>query len=216
MKLGIIGAGALGIQLAHLAEKCGYSVAGFFDDTKPIGEVIDSYSNLGYISTIEECYHKEVITHLVCAIGYKHFDFREKIFTDFFEKKKIPFATLIDPTSIIDSTANIGNGAVLYAGCIVDKNVIIEDNVLMNLAVCVSHNSVIGAHSYLSPRCAIAGNVTIQEKCFLGINSTIIDDVFLTSNTVIAAGAVVTNDCRVKGLYAGVPASYKKKIINFK
>lgn len=216
MKLGIIGGGALGIQLAHLAEKCGYSVMGFFDDTKPIGEAVECYSNLGSISTIEECFHKGDITHLVCAIGYKHFDFREKIFIDFFEKKKIPFATLIDPSCIIDSTAQIGHGAVLYAGCVVDKNVIIEDNVLLNLAVCVSHNSVIGAHSYLSPRCAIAGNTIIQNKCFLGINSTIIDDVLLSSNTVIAAGAVVTTDCNVRGLYAGVPASYKKEKINFK
>lgn len=40
MKLCIIGGGALGVQIAHIAVKCGISVVGFFDDTISNGEMV--------------------------------------------------------------------------------------------------------------------------------------------------------------------------------
>lgn len=216
MKLGIIGAGALGTQFAHLANKCGINVAGFFDDTLTIGTNEEGTRVIGKIEDIRNKYSEGFITHLICAIGYKHFDFRENIFNYFYDELHIPFATLVDPSCIIDSTAIIGDGSVLYAGCIVDKNVIIKNNVLVNLGVCISHNSRIGDHSYISPRCALAGHVTISNCCFLGVNSTIVDNIFIRNNVYIAGGAVVIKDCDVPGLYVGVPARFIKESINFK
>lgn len=216
MKVCIIGAGALGIQLAHLANKCGLQVVGYFDDTFLKGANVNNIPILGNIDSIEIHYIQGTFDSLICGIGYKHFDYREYIFNKLYNKKGIPFATLIDSSCIVDSSACIGAGSIFYPGCIIDKNVTIGNNVLVNLGVCISHNSSVGDHSYLSPECAIAGNVEIKKKCFLGINSTLVDDIVIDSDIFIAAGAVVTSNCSDKGLYAGVPAVFKKEIVNLK
>lgn len=216
MNVCIIGAGALGIQIAHLANKCGFLVVGFFDDTLSQGTCVYNIPIIGNIDSIENYYKQGIFDYLICGIGYKHFNYREYIFNHLFNEKGIPFATLIDKSCIVDSSACIGAGSILYPGCIIDKNVEIGNNVLINLGVCVSHNSSVGDHSYLSPECAIAGNVEIQNRVFIGINSTIIDDVIISNDVIIAAGTVVTTNCEKIGLYAGVPAMFKKKEVIFK
>ncbi len=216
MNLAIIGAGSLGVQIAHLAEKIGYKIVGYFDDSMSPGTFIHGYQILGGINDIIDSFKKGTFSHLVCGIGYKHFAFREYIYENYKIIYNIPFATLIDPSCIIDKTAYVGEGCVLYAGSIIDENVSIGCNVLLNLGVCISHNSIIGSHSYLSPRSAIAGNVNISSRCFVGINATIIDDVVIADDITIAGGAVVISDCNKKGLYAGVPAKFKKEIVNYK
>lgn len=216
MNVCIIGAGALGIQIAHLANKCGFQVVGFFDDTLSQGISVYNIPIIGNIDSIVNYYKQGTFDYLICAIGYKHFNYREYIFNHLCKEKGIPFATLIDKSCIIDSSACIGAGTILYPGCIIDKNVKIGNNVLINLGVCLSHNSSVGDHSYLSPECAIAGNVEIHNRCFLGINSTIVDDIIISSDVIIAAGSVVTKNCENIGLYAGIPAKFKKKEVNFK
>lgn len=76
-RLAIIGAGDLGIQIAHCAKRNGKEVVGFFDDFACPGINIIGISVLGKISDIH--YLSTQFDELLIGIGYKHMDFREHI-----------------------------------------------------------------------------------------------------------------------------------------
>lgn len=204
-KVAIIGAGELGKQILHLANKNGYNVVGFFDDYCKESQ-IDEKLVLGGVDNVYD--KSDRFDSVVIAIGYKHMDVRLRLYSKL-KLHGVKFATIIDKTAIIDSTVIIGEGSVITSSVILDKGVIIEENVFINVACCVAHDSVIGAHSFLAPRVAIAGFTHVGQSSFLGINSTIIDNLCLPSKIKVGAGAVVTSNLEGPGLYVGVPAIKK-------
>lgn len=210
-KIAIIGSQDLAQQIAHLinTDNNAQKVIGFYDDFIEKDTLIKELPVLGKIANIEEDFFNKKFDELLIGIGYNHFGFRKQLFDDL--SPKIPFTTFVHSSCIVDKTAKIGKGSVLYPASIIDQNVIIENNVLVNLGCCISHESRIGSHSYLSPRVAIAGKVKIDESCFIGINATVIDEIFITQNTTLGAGANVVKHITETGIYMGNPAKRKFK-----
>lgn len=186
-RLAIIGSSDLGRQIAHYAGMNGFEITGFFDDFQTSSSV-DSYPILGKCDEILNSYDNGVFDELVCAIGYHHFDARKNMYQRYSELG-IPFATIIDNSCHVDPSASIGEGTVLCPGVFVDKNVSINNNVLLNVCSTIAHDTVIGSHTFVSPRVAIAGFCNIGEQCMLGINSTIIDNIVITNK--VQLGGVV-------------------------
>jgi sugar O-acyltransferase (sialic acid O-acetyltransferase NeuD family) len=206
-KLAIIGSGDLAQQISlHVESDKQFEVVGYFDDFKESGFRIMNASILGQIKDITRLYKDGIFDELLIGVGYRHMNFRKDLFERY--NGSIPFATIIDSTCIIDPTCSIAKGAVLYPGSIIDQYVNINENVLVNLGCCISHNSEIGAHSFLSPRVAIGGFSTIGELSVLGINSTIIDNISIAAGTQIGGGAVVINNIEKRGVYVGNPVKH--------
>lgn len=204
-KIAIIGAGDLGKQILHLANKNGYNVVGFFDDYCKESQ-IEGKPVLGGVDNVRN--KSDKYDSVVIAIGYKHMDVRNRLYAKL-KLHGVKFATIIDKTALLDSTVVIGEGTVITSGVVLDKGVTIEENVFINVACCIAHDSVIGAHSFLAPRVAIAGFTHVGKMSFLGINSTIIDNLCLPSKIRLGAGAVVISNLEGSGLYVGVPAIKK-------
>lgn len=206
-KLLIIGSGDLGQQLAHhiILDKQ-YIIVGFADDFRDRGTLVKGLPVLGGLDEIETLYKSGRIDSILIAIGYKHMEFRRKIYEKFVDF--IPFASYIHPSSIVDETSSVGKGVIVLPGCLIDQQVVIEDNVLLNVGCCIAHDSVVGKHSFLSPRVAVAGFTKIGERCVIGINSTLIDNLVLTDGVQIGAGAVVIKHIEKPGLYVGNPTKF--------
>lgn len=89
--------------------------------------------------------------------------------------KPIVFAPGVHPTAVIDPTAKLG------------KNVSIQPHAVIEAAVCIGDNSVIGAGSYIGQEsqigesCLIYPNVTIRERTKIG------DRVIIHAAAVIGA-----------------------------
>lgn len=210
-KIAIIGSGDLGQSIAWYAKQNGFVVAGFFDDYQYIGEMTVGGKILGKLSDIPNLFKAGLYDELVCGIGYKHFKSREELFNLYHRVYNIPFATIIDKTCLVDSSSTIGEGCVLFPGSLVDKGVVLGENVLLNVGVTIAHDSIIKSHSFICPRVAVAGFSTIGSRCMIGINTTIIDKINIADDIRTAGGAVVTMNLNDKGLYAGVPAVWKKQ-----
>lgn len=58
-----------------------------------------------------------------------------------------------------------------------------------------------------------ANPITVGEGCWIGANSIILGGVSIAPGSVIAAGSVVTESVPSNVLVAGVPARFKKKLI---
>lgn len=54
--------------------------------------------------------------------------------------------------------------------------------------------------------------IVIGENVWVGANVKILDGVSISKNCVVAAGAVVNKSLENEGIYAGVPAKFKKHI----
>jgi sugar O-acyltransferase (sialic acid O-acetyltransferase NeuD family) len=207
--LAIIGAGFLGQQIAHFAVNDNhYKNVVFFDDSTTLTS-INGFKILGNTKSIITSFYKKEFQHVIIGIGYKHLEIREQFYKSLHQI--IPFAKIIHSSCWIDNSASINEGCVLYPQCIIDANVILECNSIINLGCTISHDSQVGAHSFLAPRSAIAGFVKIGKSSFLGINSTIVDNVFIKENTRIGAGSVVIGDILTSGIYVGNPARLIKK-----
>lgn len=93
-RIAIIGAGELGKQILHLANKNGYNVTGFFDDYCKEYQ-INGKTVLGGINNI--CNKVGEYDSVVVAIGYKHMNVRNRLYTEL-KLHGIKFATIIDKT----------------------------------------------------------------------------------------------------------------------
>ncbi len=201
--LGIIGAGHLGLQIAHLAiSDDHYGEIVFFDDVVE-ENTVNGFKVLGRTDSVIKHYQNNEFHELLIGIGYKHLNIRQELFGKF--DGKVPFGRLLHSSSYIDQTAEIGEGVIIYPCCCIDANTYVAPNSILNLSCTIAHDCTIGAHSFLAPRVAIAGFVTTRERCFFGINTTISDTLSIVAETQTGAGAVVINDIKVSGLYVGNP-----------
>lgn len=206
-KLAIIGSGDLSRLIAyHAIQDNQFQVVGYFDDYAKPGSSVNSIKILGKILDLEEFYLKEIFDVVICGIGYKHLAFRESLFNQL--KNKIAFTNLIHSSCYVDPSCNIGKGILILPGSVLDHNVTVENNVVLNVSTTIAHDSLIGAHSFISPKVAIAGFVTIGKRCNIGINSTIIDNINITDDVQTGGGTVVIEDLIKKGLYVGNPSRF--------
>lgn len=210
-RLAIIGAGDLGVQLAHLAGACGgHALAGFFDDVRAPGDAVAGSCVLGGVDAVAGLYEQGHFDCLAVAIGYRHMAARQALYRRF--AGTIPFATLVHPSAIVDPTCVVGEGATIYAGCVLDMEARIGANTLLNAGCVVAHHSEVAEGCFLSPAVSIAGFVNVEPGCVLGIGTVVIDNVRIAAGTRTGAGAVVTRAIERPGLYLGIPARFAKAI----
>jgi sugar O-acyltransferase (sialic acid O-acetyltransferase NeuD family) len=204
-KVLVIGCGDLGRLLAHhVLNTPGWELAGFVDDTLPLGTPSSGSLVLGCTNDVKALASDGVCNTFLLGIGYKHLQARQTLFERFSEF--LPAAPLIHPTACLDPSAKIGPGCVLFPRSIIDSSVVLEANVLVNTAALICHHGRIGAHSFIGPAACIAGFAKIGRRCFIGINSTIRDNVRVADDITIGAGAVVVGHLLSAGTYIGVPA----------
>ncbi len=205
-KLGIIGAGHLGQQIAHFAiTDEHYDGVVFFDDFTS-EKRIKGHRILGTTNIIENSYSKGDFNELVIGIGYKHLNKREELYNLY--SNKIPFGKIVHSSCWVDPTAKILPGTIIYPKGCIDAHTVIDENTIINVSSSIAHDSYIGKHCFLSPNVAIAGFVKVGNKSIVGINSTIIDNIELLEEIQLGGGTVVIKSLTKKGLYVGNPARF--------
>lgn len=208
-KLLIIGAGDLGQLMAHhINHSKDFELVGFLDDTKDAGEVICSKPVLGSLSSVDKLYAHNSFDEVLIAIGYKHLDFKEKLFNEL-KGKNIPIAKFIHHSVIFDDSVKIGEGSFILPGVVLDKDVELGKGVLLNTGVVIAHDSYVGDFCFFGPAVSLAGFIKVAAKSFLGINTTIIDNIEISSPIQTGASATVVKNISESGLYLGTPAKLK-------
>lgn len=206
-RLAIIGSGDLGQLIAYHAQiDSNKEVVGFFNDFEERGTKVNNIPILGGLEDVLNLHKKGTFDCLMIGVGYNHFDFRKNTFERF--KGEIPFANIIHSSSFVDASCQLGEGVFILPGCTLDHRVVLADNVLLNTACTIAHDSKVGAHSFLSPRVAIAGFVEIGACCNIGINTTIIDNISVHDYVQTGGGTVVVKSIKKRGLYVGVPSRF--------
>lgn len=207
-RLAILGSGDLGQLIAHHAATDGhYQVVGYFDDYRPAGSAVEGVPVLGGTEDVEPQHRAGAYDALMIGIGYKHIRVRKAVF-ERFQAAGVPLGRVIHSSCFVDPSVQLGAGVFVLPGCVLDRNVVLHDNVLLNTACAIAHDSVVRAHTFFSPRVAVAGFTTVGECCNIGINSTLIDNLTITDFVQTGGGTVVTKPLTAPGLYVGSPARF--------
>lgn len=203
--LGIIGAGDLGQHIAHYAKATNqFTEIVFFDDTKRIGFETAYGIVIGNLSDIVKNIKSNKINHLLIGIGYKHIEFRKKLYEQF--ATQINFPNILHSSCYIDTSCKMGYGNVLLPGCIVDKNCVLGNNLFFNPSCTIAHDNKINDHNFFAPRVTTSGFVNIGSCCFFGTGTNIIDNISITDCIKTGAGSLITKSLIESGNYKGIPA----------
>lgn len=200
-RLAIIGASALGRQIAHQASLAddSFEVVGFFDDFAAIGGDV-----IGPVEMVRRKYDEGMFDCLAIGVGYNAMEFRASCAERF--AGRIPLASIVSTGAFVDPSARIAEGAVVLAGAMIDQDVMIGRNCFLSLGCSISHGTDVGGDSYFGPRATICGRCRIGSRCFLGAGCVVREDVRIADGVTIGAGAVVVKSIAEPGVYVGSPA----------
>lgn len=210
-KLAVLGAGDLGVQLAHLVAAFGNPTPPvFFDDTKPPGTRVAGLPvqgglDKGGLDALARWHEAEPGGAALIGIGYRHLAFRA-VLSARCRELGIPLATLVAPTAWIDPSATVGPGSVVHAGCSIDQRAVLGTNVFLNPGCVVCHDAAIGDDTILGPSATLCGFSSVGRRCFVGAATTVIERITVGDDATTGAGAVVVRDVAAGELCVGVPA----------
>ena len=208
-RLALIGSKDFAEQLQILAEETGeYKVVGYFDDFEKKGTLIRSLPVLGKIDEIVTEYTNGFFDCVFLAAGYKNFTFRELVFNKIFGK--VPFATIVSPSTRIGIDVKIGQGVYIGENSKIGDRTIIGNNVFMHGDTIIAHDNEIGDHTYLSGRINTAGYCKIGRRCFVGICVLFSEHILVVDDVWIGLGCVVAKNIKEAGKYMSPSAKLYK------
>jgi sugar O-acyltransferase (sialic acid O-acetyltransferase NeuD family) len=209
--IAIYGAGGMGREIALLVSQINdhkkqWNVIGYYDDAKPVNDVIDGLSVLGGIRQVNA---RNTTIDLVIAIADPAI--RRSIVSKI-SNTKVSYPIIVHPHSNIGSSTNqFGRGTIITAGCILTTGIHVGEFVLINLLTTVGHDVQIGNYTAIMPGCNISGHVTLGEGTMVGTGVKILQNLSIGKNCVVGAGAVVTKSAEDGATLIGIPARQRNE-----
>jgi len=116
--------------------------------------------------------------------------------------------TIIHPTSVCSQFSQIGKGCQILPLSIVNAGAKLGINVIVNSAVVVEHDCVIGNHVHIATGTTLCSTVSVKSGVFIGAGTVIKQCCKIGKNATIGAGSVVRENIPANTIYAGVPAKF--------
>lgn len=200
----IIGAGGFGLEALQYARDANdrgwpYRVAGFIDDTVPVGTDVergvrvlgtsDDAAFMGgpVIIAVGDPAGRSALAAKVHSSGGR-------------------LVTLVHPTAYVASSARLGEGSLLCPFTMVGVRAEIGTNVAMNVFASVGHEASVGDHTVLSPYSAMLGRTRIGSDCYVGTHGTVAPGVSIGRKSKVSVGSVVMRDAESGSMLVGNPA----------
>ncbi len=132
---------------------------------------------------------------------------------------------IIEPVNLYE--CNLGNNVFIGPFVEITKGVTISDNTRISSHTFICELVSIGKNCFIAHGVMFTNDTfkngklgdsvedwhstIIEDNVLIGSNSTILP-INIVSGCVIGAGSVVTQDCKIKGVYAGNPAKLLRKL----
>ncbi len=165
-------------MIVDIVERCGYTVAGFFDDTpkqkihmeKPIIGPIrlclaepSLYVNTAFAIAIGDNAGRAAICKKLLKAGFN-------------------LPAIIDPKATVMPSSKISLGSILFAHSYVGTNTTLGKGNILFPGVVITHHATIGDYNFFAPGVAVGGHATIASYVKLGMNSVIAPNSIIPNN----------------------------------
>lgn len=195
-KVIVIGGGGHAKVVIDCIQCAGDTVVGILDDGMEVSSTILGIPVLGKVSD----YVRYSDCSFIIAIGGN--EVRRAIS----EKLDVTWHTAIHPSAVVSKYAVIGEGSMILANAVANPGATIGRHCILNTACVVEHDNHIDDFVHISPRAALAGNVSVGSLTQVGIGAAVRQGISICGGCLIGAGAAVVKNIKEKGTYAGVPA----------
>jgi sugar O-acyltransferase (sialic acid O-acetyltransferase NeuD family) len=130
------------------------------------------------------------------------------------KRHSLEFSTLTHPSAVVSRSAVVGQGCVVCAGAIVAAEATLGEHVTLNRGCTVGHHASLGDYSVVQPGANVASFVRVGRGAMVGLGASVLQDRTIGEFAQVAAGAIVTGDVPERTLVAGVPAVFKRKLVD--
>ena len=180
-----------------------YKIVGILDHPDLKGSYILGYQIIGSDDDIQ--IYKALGCHFLVTVGQiKSTVIRTEIIKRL-EQHTATVATIISPNAYVSKHAIIGRGTVVMHGVNVNAGVQIGENCILNTNCNIEHDTVVGSNTHISTHAVVNGGCNIGNEVFIGSNATVLNQIVVTDNTIIGATALVRENIKSAGTYAGNP-----------
>lgn len=200
----IYGGGGLSKMVIEAVRVLGtYHIEGIIDDSMEKGSDVIGLPVLGGAETLPALFQRGIRMAVNSVGGIGNFRVRLDVFNTLAQAGFVCPA-IVHPTAHIDPSARLAAGVLVLAQSYVSGNASVGMGTLINNAVVVSHDNVIGTCVNLSPGAKLAGDVIIDDYAQLGMNVNVNIGVHIGKFARIANGATVKGDVpQGQRVYAG-------------
>jgi sugar O-acyltransferase (sialic acid O-acetyltransferase NeuD family) len=191
MKQALIGAGGHAQEVrAHMGD---FTMKCFVDDVywKP---------NKDYIFPLSEFDPNEYEVLIAVGDSRTRYDMVNKL------PKETKYFTYIHPSAQLLSPISIGEGSFIGANCVLTYNIKIGKHAILNRAVHIGHDCIIGDYFSAMPGVIVSGNVTIYDLVYIGTNSSIKEKLSIHSLSTIGLNSGIVKNINEPGTYVGIPS----------
>jgi sugar O-acyltransferase (sialic acid O-acetyltransferase NeuD family) len=209
----IYGAGGAGRGLAFglsLNENpdAPFKVAGFIDDTKPAGEIINDIPVLGGIDYAMN-YSGAVAVSIVDNPSV-----RRNLILKIKKNQNIKFPVVLSPKNTVSPYVVWGEGCVVLPFNFIQPNINFGSFIWVNGGNRIGHDVNIGAYTTIFSGILIAGGVSIGSGCVIGSGAIIMPKRKIGDGSIIGAGTLVSKDIPCGVVAAGNPGKIVREINN--
>jgi len=205
-RLVIVGSAGQANNVIDAVESEGkYTVAGFLDRFREVGEPAFGYSVLGREEDLPELVRHHGIDCAVVAIGDNYV--RSVVAARVSEIcPGLPFATTIHPRAYIAKGVSVGEGTVVLGDAYISRYCSIGRHCFINVKAVIGHGAVLGDFSSVMSSSTVGGDSRIGSCTSIGIGATAIHRSVVGDHVVIGAGAVVVREIPSFTVAFGNPA----------
>ncbi len=208
----IVGAGGFAVELLTVIKEQFNSEEIFFFEEEKYSDQRSLFNQYPVLKTKEELGKHFEKNQNDFVLGLGNPEVREKMEAISIQQGG-KIASAISKHAIIgEEEVLIGKGTCILPGAIVSNRTKIGNSCLIYYQVCITHDVKIGDYVELSPGAKLLGNCSIGNYCQIGAGAIILPNVIVGDNSIIGAGAVVRKNVPSNTMYAGVPASFRKKL----
>lgn len=180
-----------------------------FPQASLMGDIVEMFQNSGKDVEILDPYlfleqgSNVSIPHMVFVT--LDFDLRRQVIDKFDQDGHARF-TYVHPTADVSANAVIGAGCFIAPFVKIFSQTTLESDCIIGPYSMVSHKCFIGQGTMCHPGTMIAGTTSIGKYCKLNMRSTVIDHLTVCDYSEIGAGAMLTKNVDIPGVYIGTPA----------
>jgi sugar O-acyltransferase (sialic acid O-acetyltransferase NeuD family) len=210
----VVGAGGLGREVAEAVRALNESrptwdLAGFLDDAPgAAGTTVGGVKVLGPVDAVADYPD----ARLVLTVGsFANLHARPRLAARLgLEPDR--YATVVHPAATIAASTTVGAGTVVLAGVVTTADVEIGAHTVLMPQVLLTHDDRVGDHATLAGGVKLAGAVRVEEGAYLGAGSMVRQYLTVGAYALVGMGAVVTTDVPAGEVWAGCPATFRRKV----
>lgn len=200
----IVGAGRHGRNVFGILSKAegGHAVAGFIDDTKPVGEAVIGCHVLGGFELMDDPGFVSDHAWFV-ALG------DARIRCEIGERLLAAGASIINvvhPSADVSEYSEIGVGVFVAHFTWIGSLSRIEDWALIEGYAHIGCDVDVGRAAFIGPACVLTGGVKVGEYSFLGTGAVVSNEITVGANCVVGANSAVVRDIPDGSRAQGLPA----------